>query len=248
MTARPDEHNRYQREYYARPERVSSRMAPVDTPYVRRHLDRVLSALDDRVTTVVEVGAGMGRFSLPLAARGYDVTAVDLSPDLVARLERYREEAAAGSGGGLRAIEGDATELPHLLDGARFDAVVGFFFLHHLPDVAPMARAAAGVLRPGGRVAFCEPNAFHPGFYLQIALTPGMTWKGDRGIARMRPAVLRSAFEAAGFRDVRIERYGLFPPALHNRPWGAALERRLERLPPLAPVRAFQVVAGVLDG
>ena len=188
----------------------------------------------------------MGRFSLRLAERGYRVTAVDLSPDLVERLREHAEGIETGRGS-----EGDATQLPELVGPPgddRFDAVVGFFFLHHLTSVAAMARAAAAVLRPGGRVAFCEPNAFHPGFYLQIALTPGMTWKGDRGVARMRPGVLRPAFEAAGFREVTIERYGLFPPALANRSWGAAVERRLERLPPLRPVRAFQVVSGVLDG
>ena len=35
------------------------------------------------------------------------------------------------------------------------------------------------VLRPGGRVAFCEPVAWNPLYYLQIALTPGMSFSGE---------------------------------------------------------------------
>ena len=40
------EHLAYQRRYYARPERVRSRMAPVRSRYVLRHLERLLDRLD----------------------------------------------------------------------------------------------------------------------------------------------------------------------------------------------------------
>jgi len=65
------EHLAYQRRYYARPERVRSRMAPVRSRYVLRHLERLLDRLDLAPgARVVELGAGMGRFSLLPPALG----------------------------------------------------------------------------------------------------------------------------------------------------------------------------------
>jgi|GEM_PF-2457266 len=63
------DHNAYQQHYFERPERTSPRMAPVRTRYVRNHLERTLSALGAAPgARILELGCGMGRFSLPLAA------------------------------------------------------------------------------------------------------------------------------------------------------------------------------------
>jgi SAM-dependent methyltransferase len=222
-------------------------MSPVSTRYVLRHLDHLLEALAvPPPARLLEVGAGMGRFSLRLAERGYRVTAVDLSPDLLERLQENARGIATGRGS-VAAICCNASEVAAEAPGP-YDAAAGFFFLHHLPSVRSLARGVARVLAPGARVAFCEPNAFNPAFYLQVLLTPGMTWEGEKGIARMRPGVLLPAFAEAGFEDLAIERYGLFPPALANRRAGAAVEELLERLPPLAPVLAFQVLSGTFRG
>lgn len=242
QSGKTTDHNAYQREYFARPERTSSRMAPVQTPYIHRHLARLLAELGTAPgARVVDVGAGMGRFSLPLAERGYRVTAVDLAPELLGVL---RDHDPAHR---IETICAAAEDLAAAAPGP-FEAAVGFFFLHHLRDLRPVAESLAGVLVPGGRMAFCEPNAYCPLFYGQILLTPGMTFRGDGGIARMRPGVLLPAFERAGFRDLRIDRYGLFPPGLANTDLGARVERRLERLAPLRPVLAFQILSGTFCG
>jgi SAM-dependent methyltransferase len=126
-----------------------------------------------------------------------------------------------------------------------FDSVVGFFFLHHLVELEPVLQAAARVLRPGAKVAFCEPNAYNPLFYLQILVTPGMTWRGDGGVARMRPGVFASAFARSGLGRPRLRRYGVFPPLITNTAFGGRVEAALEKIPPLGPLLAFQVVSGV---
>jgi hypothetical protein len=79
---------------------------------------------------------------------------------------------------------------------------------------------------------------------VQIALTPGMTWKGDGGLRRMRPSVVLGAMRRAGFVQVRCHRYGFLPPLLANTRVGAAIERALERARALEPLRAFQVFSG----
>jgi SAM-dependent methyltransferase len=213
-------------------------MAPGETAYVRRHLETVLGIA--RVAPggrILELGAGMGRFSLALAARGFEVTACDLSAPLLEVLAEH------DSGGRVRRVVADAAEVERHVRGP-FDAVVGFFFLHHLPRVDDVFGAAARLLAPGGRAVFCEPHAWHPGFYFQIALTPGMSWSADRGVAHMRRSPLEAALVRAGLVPVEIPTYGLFPPRWVAGRAGAGLERALERLPRWLLPRAFLPVAG----
>jgi SAM-dependent methyltransferase len=227
-----------QRDYFSVPARKYSRMSPVATPYVARHLEATLGALKLAPgARLLELGAGMGRFSLPLAERGFEVVATDLSPDLLAELRRFDPE------GKVQALEADAL----LIDQAglgTFDAVLGFFFLHHLADLHGVFAAAAKVLRPGGVVAFCEPSGLFAPFYLQILLTPGMSLEGEKGMTSMRPGPLEAAARAAGLEILPTKRYGLFPPAIANRAAGRGFEALCEKLSPAwAPLRAFQIFA-----
>jgi SAM-dependent methyltransferase len=227
-----------QARHFAVPARSAPRMAPGETAYVRRHLETALRAA--RVAPggrILELGAGMGRFSLALAERGFEVTACDLSAPLLEVL------AAHDPGGRVRRVVADAAEVERHVRGP-FDAVVGFFFLHHLPRVDDVFRASARLLAPGGRAVFCEPHAWHAGFYFQIALTPGMRWSADRGVARMRRGPLEAALRRTGLAPIAEPSYGLLPPRWVAGRAGAALERGLERLPRWLLPRAFLPIAG----
>jgi SAM-dependent methyltransferase len=225
-------HNEYQRRYYEA--RESAAIAPRDARDVRRHLEELLGAAClPRGARVLEVGAGLGRFTALLMAEGLDVVASDLSPVLLARLRQ-------SAGRSLDVLEGDVATLPERTT-ERFSGALGFFVLHHLFDLDAAFRALAHILHPGAPVAFCEPNGWNPLFYAQIAVTPGMTWKGDGGIRHMRPSVVLSAMRHAGLEDARCGRYGFLPPALARHAAGAAFERALERVRGLEPLRAFQV-------
>ena len=66
---------------------------------------------------VLEIAAGSGRVAVPLAEAGYEVTAVDISPAMLARAEKAAAEA--GTGGRLDRIVADLVGLS-LPGGARF--------------------------------------------------------------------------------------------------------------------------------
>ena len=233
-----DRHNRQQRAYFE--SRFPHTMIPSATPYVRRHVDELLSgsglAAGD---AVLEVGCGMGHYTFELADRGLALEGLDLSPGL---LDRLREHM----GDNLVALHcADILDPPAGLLG-RFDGVVGLFTLHHLHDLPRSIRSMTRLLRPGGRLAFVEPNPLNPLYYLQIAAIPGMSWRHERGITRMRPSIVLPALRAAGLSDVRLRRYGFLPPVLSNTRSGWAVEHVLEGIPPLRPVCAFQLFAGRL--
>jgi SAM-dependent methyltransferase len=229
-----DRHNRAQRRYFEKSEK--KRMIPRPTPYLSRHVDELLRfGAIGQGERVLEVGCGMGRYTLLLAERGIDVEGLDLSPVLLARLREYD--------GGRHEIPlhcADVLDAPNLLDGG-FDAVIGFFTLHHLHDLELSFRAMHDVLRPGGRIVFLEPNPLNPLYYVQMAVTPGMSWEGDGGIARMRPRTIFDPLGRAGFEDRHLERFGFFPPFVSNRRWGRRAEAVLERVPLWRPALPFQL-------
>jgi SAM-dependent methyltransferase len=229
-------HNQEQRRYFE--SQPKPNMLPRRSAYLERHVDELAAFAglrpDDRV---LEVGCGMGRYTLPLAARGLRVTGIDISPALLDRLRKLADDRHP-----IELVEGDVVRPPEDLP-RDFDAVVGFFVLHHLHDLSACMRSIGGLVRPGGRVVFLEPNAYNPLYYVQIAVTPTMSWAGDRGVIAMRGRPLAKAMRSAGFVDVRFKRFGFFPPRVTERPRGARVERWLERLPGLEPMLPFQLIA-----
>lgn len=232
-----DEHNRAQVEYFERAGKEA--MKPVASPYVVRQVEELVRfaalAAGERV---LDVGCGMGRYTFPLAERGLRVEGLDLSQSLLDQLD--------GFNGGRREIPLhclDILDAPTTLEG-RFDAVVGFFTLHHLHDLPSSFRSMARLVRPGGRVVFLEPNPLNPLYYLQIVIAPGMTWAGDKGIVQMRPRTVLQAMESGGLGSFSLTRFGFFPPFVANARWGSRLERMLERVPVWRRLLPFQLFRG----
>ena len=91
------------------------------------------------------LAAGGGRHGPLLAAAGAQVTIVDLSPQMLA-LDR---KVAAERGLSLRLVEASMDDLSALGD-ATFDGVTQPVSTCYVPDVGPVFREVARVLRPGG--------------------------------------------------------------------------------------------------
>ena len=86
--------------------------------------------------------AAPGTTRLRWQARGYDVTVLDRSADML----------AVAAGKGLRTALGDATSLP--VEDASVDAVTMISMLHQVSDWHAALREAQRVLEPGGP-SFC---------------------------------------------------------------------------------------------
>jgi SAM-dependent methyltransferase len=227
-------HNRAQRSYFEGP--IQRTITPTDSRHLKRQLDQTLrfGGVTPR-ERVLEVGCGMGRCTLLMAERGLRVEGLDLSPALLDRLRAY-------DGGRFRIPLhcADVRHPPAELEGA-FDVVVGMFVLHHLASLEECFAAMTRLLKPGGRMVFLEANAYNPLFYLQIALAAGMTWRGDRGIAGMRPPSIFEAMKAAGLGRLEMTRFGFLPASVADRRWGAELDAALERVPLWRAFLPFQL-------
>ena len=105
----------------------------------------------------LEIGAGTGYFGLNLLRAGVidELAAVDISPGMLAQLER----SAKRLGLEVECAACEASELP--FPDSSVDLVFGHAVLHHLPDLEGCLREFRRVLRPGGVLAFCgEPSLY----------------------------------------------------------------------------------------
>lgn len=123
----------------------------------RRALLPWLPRVAPGTSAALDVGCGVGRWSLELASRGHEVTGIDLSPYM---LERARMSAAVG-GARCSFVLGDAITLQL---GRAFDLIVCVTVLQHILDPV-QARAAivrlGAHLAPGGTLVLLEAAPTH---------------------------------------------------------------------------------------
>ncbi|MCX6376502.1 MAG: class I SAM-dependent methyltransferase [Armatimonadetes bacterium] len=93
---------------------------------------------------VFEPGIGTGRIAIPLAERGYRVTGVDVSPEMLDLLaHRLRESGQAHVSHQL----GDATALPFA--GGLFDLAIAVHLFYFIPDWRKAADEMLRVVKVG---------------------------------------------------------------------------------------------------
>jgi SAM-dependent methyltransferase len=105
--------------------------------------------LPEPPASVLDAGAGTGFLSLLLAGQGYEVTAMDLSPAMLAQLR----SKASGRGLRIRTVETNAVTPPT----GPFDAVIERHLLWTLPDPGA-ALAAWRAAAPTGRLVLVESS------------------------------------------------------------------------------------------
>lgn len=193
----------------------------VETAAFRAIRDALIAAGDPRgADAAVDLGAGTGFVTLPLARRVRSVLAVDISKPMLDTLEAAAERT--GVAVTTRVADLSSFDLPD----ASVDLVVSNYALHHLTDAdkAALVKRAHGWLRPGGRLVVAD-MMFGRGMSSRdraiardkvralIRKGPGGVWRIVKNLVRfgMRVGMERPAtpeawtamLSGAGFRDVQ---------------------------------------------
>ncbi len=171
---------------------------------------------------VLDVGTGTGRAAIGLARAGAAVVGVDASSEM---LEVARERAGA-AGVTVTFDVGDAHALP--FPAGHFDGAVSLRVLMHTPDWSRCVGELCRVARRRVMVDF-------PSLSSVAALESGarhLRRAAGRPVEAYRVMSERSvvaAFEAQGYRVVRVHRQFVLPIALHKKIGSLAFTRGAER-------------------
>lgn len=111
-------------------------------------VDRMHLAKDE---VALDLGAGIGYFSFPMAERAKEVIAIDIEPKMLAVLS---ERIASSASSRITPIRGDISALP--LEDGTVDHVFGAFVYHEVPDQGRLMEEAARVLRPKGKLTVVD--------------------------------------------------------------------------------------------
>ncbi len=184
--------------YHAVAARAFSKSAPhydADmnaNPVARWTRKRTLAALDETFIEgdrLLEIGCGTGTEALHLTARGVQVFATDVAPDMIRIVEQKAAALPYMQGGIATRVlpAGSLGELATEFGGGSFDgAYSNLGPLNCEPSLKPIAGALAHLVRPGGRVLLSLLNPYclwESAWYLRAG-KPCLAFRRWHGTAR----------------------------------------------------------------
>ncbi|HEY3178888.1 MAG TPA: bifunctional 2-polyprenyl-6-hydroxyphenol methylase/3-demethylubiquinol 3-O-methyltransferase UbiG [Casimicrobiaceae bacterium] len=125
-------------------------------------IERIVGELRDK--RIVDIGCGGGILSEAMAAKGANVTGIDLSEKALGVARLHKLESGADLAYRLVAAETLAAESPN-----AYDVVTCMEMLEHVPAPASIIAAAGTLVKPGGVVVISTLNR-NPKSYLYAVI------------------------------------------------------------------------------
>lgn len=207
--------------------------SPAGQERVRRRVTWLIQTCKLRPgVRVLECGCGTGIFTRQLAQSGAEITAIDISPDLIAQAQE------ACSAPNITFVNGNL-ETPYVLKNNYFDAICGVSVLHHL-DLVKALKALRTKLKVDARFAFSEPNLLNPinRFFLFV---PNQEKRRARGVSptemAFKPNELKDLFFKAGYTLDSLEMRDFLHPSAPK--VSIPLAKKLERFAETMPLLKF---------
>lgn len=172
---------------------------------------------------ILDIGAGTGRTSIPLALAGARVTAADASEAMLEVARRNATKADAE----LEFTTCDAMHLPFA--DRSFDSVLCFRVLMHVTD---WRAATAELCRVGGEEVILD---FPPRWSLAALQVPvrsvmALFKKGVQNFRLFSLRQIRNELRRNGYEIVEVDRLWFLPIALHKSIGSLAFTKGIERI------------------
>jgi SAM-dependent methyltransferase len=170
-----------------------------------------------RQSRFVEIGSGMGLFTLTGCALGLDVVGIESSSDRYAASLWTARSLFADNDLPLNLIQAPSEWLP--LPDASVDVIASFQTIEHVADLPQTLREIRRVLKPDGLFFAQAPNytsLYEAHYSVAVPLSLGKTWTRRylQALGRptnflqhlqwLAPADLRSLLHDCGFKNVSV--------------------------------------------
>jgi 2-polyprenyl-3-methyl-5-hydroxy-6-metoxy-1,4-benzoquinol methylase len=215
-------------------------------PYAKHLVTRLLShILQFEKAQILEIGAGQGRFTLELAQRVKRLTATDLSEKQIEILQnkiktqrskiKIKTQRLNLQQSAINCSVYDLLKpIPKVLKNRKFDAITGFFMLHHIDRKLyhQVIKNMLPLLKKGGRLVFIEPNCLYPFHLVEMLIEPDMHFEIEKQIYSNYLGTFKKSAEQLGLKLINFERFGFFPPPIINVfPSITTSEKWIEKIP-----------------
>jgi S-adenosylmethionine-dependent methyltransferase len=129
--------------------------------YVRTHVmhQQLLEHLPAPPAAVLDVGAGAGHQSFPLAQAGYDVTLLDSSPVMLDKARQRLQRLPAETQRRVTLVQADGENADEAVHGRRFAAVLCHGVLGYQEQPEPLINQLCQCAAAGGIVSIMTGNA-----------------------------------------------------------------------------------------
>ncbi len=163
---------------------------------------------------ILEIGAGTGRWTIPLLEKGFEVTATDISGNSLRILKTKAIKLHLEKN--LTVVKNDF-EKPIYKE--YFDAVFCFGVIHHLDPKKRniIVRNVVKALKKDGNIFLLEPNPLNPLYYLSyfcrwlFNMRDVNRWSIEKGFLRSSIWELKEIFQDLGIGAFENRWYGYLP-------------------------------------
>jgi S-adenosylmethionine-dependent methyltransferase len=121
-----------------------------------RDLKAVLDINAVKPLKILDVGAGLGHFTVELAKNGHKVTYNDISSKMMTAAQASAKEH--GLFNQIQWVNGAYQQLPSILPEQGFDLVLCHALIEWIQSPSELMRFIAQTLKPGGYVSICTYN------------------------------------------------------------------------------------------
>ena len=159
---------------------------------------------DLRGKRVLDVGAGLGESSVYFALQGAQVTATDLSPQMVDTAVRL---------GKLHGVTIDGVVTPGEslnVEASAYDFVYVANTIHHVTDKGGLFEQVRRALRPGGRFFSWDPLAYNPAINAYRRMATEVRTEDESPLTFADVALAREHFADVGHREFQIATLAIF--------------------------------------
>ncbi len=169
-------------------------------PRAHERADAALSLLDKKNGRLLDIGCGRGLALDFFASRGFDVTGIDVSPEVIRLIEER------GHKGYCADIERDEV-------AGKYDVILCLEILQQLYNPAAVLKKLKSALDSNGEMIISMPNEFHIVSRLKILF--GVSHLGDFRHSHIRlfaPRRDRDLFESLSLEVIKKFHISVVPP------------------------------------